>query len=434
MLPLRAFVPPAALVAAALLAATLASAGGERAAAEDRAGEQDVLALPAAHLTAVQRQRFELGRRLFLQRWSVAPSAFGQWGRGPLSNGEACTDCHAQGGRGQAPLSAGEPLRAGVVRLGVRSIDTVLPHPAYGDQLQSQGVLGKVPAEGDVHVNWAEHAVAFADGTVVRLREPRVRFVNLAYGALGAETLTSLRVAPPLLGLGALASVPLQTIEGIERAQAATDTAGRLHRLPDGAGRFGYKAGQPSLRRQIAAALHADLGVTTTLFASENCTAAQRECLAFPASGQPEIGDDQLGLLEDYLRGLALPERRTSAPEVRHGERVFAQLECPACHLPDVPLASGGSLQPYSDLLLHDLGPGLSDGRPEGGAGPAEWRTTPLWGLGLHRGGRLLHDGRARSIEEAVLWHGGQAQRAREGFRSLPKLDRDALLAFLGSL
>jgi CxxC motif-containing protein (DUF1111 family) len=437
MLSPRALAPALlALFAFVLLAAMLACAGAGRASVQGAASDEaDALSLPRADLTSAQRARFEQGRRLFLRRWSVAPSAFGQWGRGPLSNGEACTDCHAYGGRGRPPMAAAEPLRSGLVRLGVRSAATVLPHPAYGDQLQNQGVLGRVPAEGEAQVDWVEHAVAFADGTVTRLREPRVRLVNLAYGALDAETVAALRVAPPLFGLGLLDAVPRTALEAIARQQAATATPGRVHRMHDGVGRFGHKATQPSLRHQIAMALHADLGVTSSLRPSENCMAAQGECRAFPATGRPEIGDDELDRLEDYLRGIAIPVRRNTADvEVRHGERLFAELGCAACHVPELPLGSERRIGPYSDLLLHDLGPGLADGLPEGDAGPADWRTAPLWGLGLHREAALLHDGRARSLEEAVLWHGGQAQRSRDGFRRLSAADRRALLAFLGSL
>jgi CxxC motif-containing protein (DUF1111 family) len=433
MLSPRARVPALAALAATLVAAALAGVRGW--AQEGAASAADALSRPATALTAAQRERFELGRRLFLQHWSVAPSAFGQWGRGPLSNGEACTDCHADGGRGRPPASADEALRSGLVRLGVRSGERVLPHPAYGDQLQTQGVLGKVPAEGDVQVQWVEHAVALADGSVVRLREPRLRFVSLAYGALGAGAVTSLRVAPPLSGVGSLDAVPRSALEAIERRQAGSSVAGRLHRTGSDAGRFGHKAAQASLRLQLATALHADLGVTTSLFPHESCTQEQPECLAFPASGQPEMRDAELDLLEDYVRALAEPARRDATDlEIQRGEYVFTRIGCVACHLPALPLGDGRTAHPYTDLLLHDLGAGLADARPEGNAGGAEWRTAPLWGLGLHPQATLLHDGRARSIEEAVLWHGGQAQPSRERFRALLPAERRALLAFLGSL
>jgi CxxC motif-containing protein (DUF1111 family) len=385
-----------------------------------------------------QRVRFDQGRRLFEQRWVVAPSAFGEWGRGPLSSAEACSDCHAANGRGRPPLTADEPVRTAIVRLSTGPLSAPLPHPAYGVQLQHEGVLGKVPGEGEAYVDWVEHTLAYADATTVTLRAPHLRFAALAFGPIHADTRTSLRVAPPLIGLGLLESVASGALEALAASQRAAGYAGRLPRVGEVTGRFGHKAAQPSLRMQIAAALHLDIGVTSSLYREEDCTPQERACRAFPVPGAPEIRDEQLQLLEDYLRALAPPARRKlQDPQVGRGEQLFVQLDCAVCHAPGLQ-AGRERIQPYSDLLLHDLGAALADGQAEGSAGGSDWRTAPLWGLGLSQAVNgnafLLHDGRARGVDEAILWHGGEAQRARDGFRALPAADREALIAFLESL
>jgi CxxC motif-containing protein (DUF1111 family) len=395
-----------------------------------------VYAQPAPGMAAAERLRFDAGRRLFAQHWTVAPSAFGQWGRGPLSNADACTDCHAGNGRGRPPLAPEEAVQSGIVRLSLREAPGA-PHPVYGEQLQPQGVLGKVPGEGDAYVDWIEHEVAHADGVFVPLRSPRLRFAALAYGPLGAETLASLRIAPPLVGPGLLERVPAAVLEQISQSQAPA-VRGRVARTGVGVGRFGHKALHPSLREQIAAALHFDIGVTSGLFPQEDCTAHQPGCRAFPVPPAPEITEDQLEALVAYLRDAAPPAARAYSAEARRGAALFGAVGCVACHAPELPLEDGRTIRPYSDLLLHDLGTGLADGRPEGAASGSEWRTPPLWGLGLsarvNGNAFLLHDGRARNAEEAILWHGGQAQAARDAFRQLPAPDREALLAFLAAL
>jgi CxxC motif-containing protein (DUF1111 family) len=384
------------------------------------------------------RERFEQGRQLFQQHWVVPPSAFGQWGRGPLSNAASCSDCHAANGRGRPPLLSDEPVRAALVRLSVGPLEAPQPHPAYGDQLQQLGVLGKVPGEGQAYVDWTAHDLTYADGAKVTLRAPRLRFDSLAHGGIEADTLLSLRVAPPLVGLGMLGAVTTEVLEQIAAGQRVLGYSGRISRLGSAVGRFGQKALQPNLRTQIAASLHADLGVTSSVFPKETCTAQERQCLAFPVAAVPEISDGQLQLLEDYLAALAPPAQRDAqAPDIARGEELFRRLQCAVCHVPALQ-AGDTQIHPYSDLLLHDLGPGLADGRPEGSAGPADWRTAPLWGLGrsqaVNGNAFLLHDGRARSVEEAILWHGGEAQRAQAGFRSLDADARRALIAFIESL
>jgi CxxC motif-containing protein (DUF1111 family) len=402
--------------------------------------------------TAQQQALFRQGEQLFRQRWVVAPSALGRWGRGPLSNGEVCTDCHANNGRGRPPLSPDEPLRAMLLRLSLAG-DPPLPHPAYGDQLQYQGVLGRVPGEGEATITWHEATVTLGDGTRMQLRRPEVHLSGLNYGSIDSQVLLSPRVAPAVFGLGLLEALPEGTLLALAEQQRAHSMQGRLNRVPDartgpGApGRFGLKANRATLRWQIATALHADLGVISPLLAQENCTPVQRECGMLAPGARPELSAAELDALEFYIRMLAPPARRErDAVEVQHGERLFAQAGCAVCHAPvlrtgdhaALPQLARQTIHPYTDLLLHDLGEGLADGRPDFEAGPRDWRTAPLWGLGLSQtvngNAWLLHDGRARSVEEAILWHGGQAWAPREAYRAMTRAQREALAAFVRSL
>ncbi len=447
-----ALVLPAVAVALALVPAD-SRAGGDFSVAYTG---QDAYALPGAPLDREQLLLFEQGREVFAQRWVVAPSPFGLWGRGPLSNGEVCADCHAGNGRGRPPLTGTEPMRSMLVRLSIPGRDEhggPIPDPAYGDQLQFEGVLGRVPAEGEAYLRWHETTAVLADGETVALRAPVVEFRDLNFGPIAAQTLRSLRVAPPVFGLGLLEAVPENALLAIVEQQRRLGFAGRLNRVWDRvkegtvAGRFGLKANQPGLRQHIASAFVADLGVTSALFPEQNCTSVQRECRAIPPGRQPELPEDQLDALLYYIRALAVPARRNvDDPQVQRGEHWFARLQCAVCHvpalatgeLPALPQMARQTIHPYTDLLLHDMGEGLADGRPDFEAGPQDWRTPPLWGLGLSErvngNAFLLHDGRARDVVEAILWHGGEAQRSRDAFAGLPRAERDALVAFLLSL
>jgi CxxC motif-containing protein (DUF1111 family) len=407
-------------------------------------------------LAAAQLEAFTEGRKGFDQRWVVAPSILGLWGRGPTSNGEACIDCHENGGRGRPPANSAEPMRSMLVRLSIPGVGphgAPNPHPAYGDQLQNQGILGRVPPEGDPRLTWEVQSIAMADDEIVQLRAPVLDLRRVNFGPLGSDVMTSARVAPPLVGVGLLDAVPDEAILANAADQQRKGLRGRPNIVwdvtngRDALGRFGYKANQPSVEQQILFAYHADLGVTSRLFPEENCTAVQLKCLAEPPGGHPELPEAFLDPVLLYARALSVPARRGVADaQVKRGEALFAATGCDGCHLPALqtgdyaPLAalSHQIIHPYTDLLLHDMGEGLADGRPDFRAGPRDWRTAPLWGLGLSQtvngNSTLLHDGRARNITEAILWHGGEALASREAFRTMPKPEREALIAFLRSL
>lgn len=411
---------------------------------------------PLAGLDIALRTQFDEGAKGFDQRWAVAPSIIGLWGRGPTSNGEACTDCHENGGRGRPTDDPAMDVRSMLVRLSIPGAGphgAPRPEPAYGDQLQEQGILGRVPAEGTAHVAWIESTQTLGDGEVVHLRRPRLVIGNLAFGSLPADAMTSIRVAPPLVAVGLIDAIAERDILTQEHRQGKHGLHGHANRVWDlvhereAIGRFGRKANQPHLLQQVLSAYHADLGVTSRWFPEENCPRPQTACRAEPPGGRPELPPAFLDPVMTYLRLLAPPAQHDGdEARVRRGESLFQDVGCADCHLPHWRTArdaqpavlANREIRPYTDLLVHDLGDALADGRPDFGAGAREWRTAPLWGLGASasvNGNReLLHDGRARDVTEAILWHEGEALRAREAFRRLVRDDRDALIAFLRSL
>jgi CxxC motif-containing protein (DUF1111 family) len=407
-------------------------------------------------LTPEQRAQFEEGSKGFAQRWAVAPSILGRWGRGPTSNGEACTDCHENGGRGRATDAQSSTTVSMLVRLSIPGSGphaAPRPDPHYGDQLQEQGILGRVPAEGHAFIVWSEFAVTLSDGEVVHLRRPQLQMRSLAFGPLADGIMTSVRVAPALVGVGLLDALPEDAILMQERAQSERGLHGHANRVWDvinqrvALGRFGHKANQPHILQQVVTAYHADLGVTSQWFAEENCPAVQEQCRAERTAGHPELPSAFLEPVLFSLRALAPPVPRVNdAERERRGEVLFHESRCASCHAAQWHTAHDAKpaaladrvIQPYTDLLLHDMGEGLADGRPDFEAGAREWRTAPLWGLGLSASVNgntdLLHDGRARSILEAILWHGGEAQFSREQVTQMTRGEREALIAFVQSL
>jgi len=421
---------------------------------------------PATVLNAKQRQLFMAGRSVFKRQWASVNSLNGDWGLGPTFVADRCSACHINTGRGNPPQSSGEQLLSMLVRLSVPGIDEhggPKPHANYGDQFQNRALDGRnvdlayagapVPNEADLFLDWQERTVTFADGETISLRKPILRIENLKFGELGGEVMTSLRIAQPLVGIGFLEAVPEETILAIARKQQAQNFNGRPNLVWDAVnrrmalGRFGWKANVPNLKQQIAAAALGDMGVNSRLYSAQNCPPVQTICAKLLPGNVPEIIDHEIDALELWLQALAVPARRdVNEAAVRRGAGLFATAQCAVCHVPELrtgkfpklPQLADQVFRAYTDLLLHDMGEELADGRPDFAAGPRDWRTPPLWGAGLSQvvGGStaFLHDGRARDVSEAILWHGGEAEAARESFRNMSKSDRAALVRFIDSI
>jgi CxxC motif-containing protein (DUF1111 family) len=420
---------------------------------------RNAFALPAPTLDARELRDFNFGNRLFNTNWLVAPASVDAFdGLGPTFNRVSCSGCHLRDGRGRPPIDGERELLSMLVRLSVPGENHhggPRPHPAYGDQLNDRAIPGVAP-EGRVEIHYEEQPGRYPDGTPYSLRMPSYELLDPAFGEFGDELMTSPRVAPHMVGMGLLEFVSEPDILTREdpHDRDGDGVSGRANRVFDpttgktALGRFGWKANAASLRQQSAAAASGDIGLTTAAFATQNCPPAQDACVAAANGGTPELSDGFLDKLVFYLRTLAVPARRQSdAPAVQRGAVAFEQSGCSACHTPmlrtavqDVAPAwlAAQKFAPYTDLLLHDMGDALADGRPDHLADGREWRTAPLWGLGLvpivneHR--FLLHDGRARNFEEAILWHGGEAEAARSRFMTLPRAARDEIVAFLESL
>jgi CxxC motif-containing protein (DUF1111 family) len=422
---------------------------------------REAFSQPAANLSFEDQQRFRVGNGVFRKLWASAPaSTTSSDGLGPLYNARACQSCHLKDGRGRAVRDAAADTF--LMRLSVPAPDGGdMPEPTYGSQLQDVAVPG-LPAEGRVRVTWTEEPVPLADGTVVTLRRPSYRIEDLGYGPMRPDVRMSPRVASQMIGLGLLEAIhPADLLANADPDDADGDgISGRPNLVVDDAtgatviGRFGWKAGQPTVSQQSAHAFLGDMGLSTPVLgpATGECTAAQPACLGMPggddpAAGEPEVGEEVFDLVAFYARTLAVPVRRgIDDPEVLLGKRVFHEAGCAACHVPKYVTRRGnavGALDfqlvwPYTDLLLHDMGEGLADGRPEAAADGREWRTAPLWGIGRTKDvsghTEFLHDGRARSALEAILWHGGEAEAARDRVVHLPAAEREALLRFLDSL
>jgi CxxC motif-containing protein (DUF1111 family) len=412
----------------------------------------------AENLVGERRDRFFDGNSIFNRNWTTAPASTSSLdGLGPTFNARSCSSCHFKDGRGRPPFTSDEPMSSMLIRLSVPGVDAhggPKPEPTYGGQLNPLAILG-VPGEGDPRVVTTPLRGEYDDGTPYELAAPSYEFEALAFGALAEDTLISPRTAPHMVGLGLLEAIDEADIVAAADADDANEDgiSGRPNRVWDVAsarlalGRFGWKANQPSLDQQNAGAFLGDIGITSALFPDENCTGAQAECEAALTGGAPELDEEHLGDVNYYSKLLAVPARRhASDAEVQQGEALFRDIGCVTCHTPtfetghveDFPELSQQTIHPYTDLLLHDLGDALADGRPDFEANGNEWRTPPLWGIGLFEDvndhTRYLHDGRARSLEEAVLWHGGEAEASGAAFKALSSSERQALLRFLASL
>ncbi len=458
---MKRFARVAALLLAyggALTAATsqlmVASGGALTRAADNR----NAFALPAPGLSAQELRDFNFGNRLFNTNWLVAPASVDTFdGLGPTFNRVSCSGCHLRDGRGRPPIDGETEMLSMLLRLSVPGNNEhggPLPHPAYGDQLNDRAVPGVEP-EGRVAIDYREIAGSYDDGTPYSLRAPTYRIENSAYGELDDNLLISPRTAPHMVGMGLLEAVPEAEIVAREDPDDRDNDgiSGRANRVWNAVsrqvelGRFGWKANAATLLQQSAAAANGDIGLTSPWFPQQNCPASQPACGAAASGGDPELTEAYLAKLEFYLRTLAVPARRNAdAPQVQRGQLVFETTGCAACHTPTLktaadaplPLLAAQQFAPFTDLLLHDMGEGLADGRNDFLADGREWRTAPLWSIGLvptvNGHSFYLHDGRARDLAEAILWHGGEAAAAQARFRALSRDDREALIAFLKSL
>ena len=420
---------------------------------------RDAYSQPVQHMSEAERLVFFKGRGLVRQSWVIPPSENREIsGLGPLFNRISCIACHAGNGRGFAPNTPQEGMRSMLVRLSVSGANPhggPLPDPRYGDQLNEHGAPG-VPGEGRAEISYEEQQVSLNGGEKVVLRKPVLHFVDLAYGELSQTVMTSARIAPAIYGLGLLEAVPDSTLIELEHANKPSGIHGHTNKVWDNVsgktvtGRFGWKANMPNLRQQIAGAFAGDMGITSSLFPVENCTSVQEACRAAPSAGNPELTDDQLSQVEFYHFALAVPHGRTEPAtpqkQLERGAALFKQSQCASCHVPVMrtgefprfPAIANKIIHPYTDLLVHDMGEDLADNRPDYLATGREWRTPPLWGIGLAKKvepeAGFLHDGRARNLLEAILWHGGEAAAAASAVKDMNPEDRAVLLSYLNAI
>ena len=418
---------------------------------------------------------FKLGNGIFRKLWVSSPaSTKASDGLGPYYNARACQRCHLKDGRGHPPTGPDDTFVSMLFRVGIPANTTAqrtgltshrestFPHPAYGGQIQDVAIQG-FPAEAKPSIKYEEVKVELNGGEMASLRKPAYQFSDLAFGPLPQDLMISPRIANPMIGLGLLEAIPDEALleladpddsdgDGISgRPNKVWDIRAKAVRL----GRFGWKAGQPTVEQQASAAFLGDMGLSTSLFPfpAGDCMPENARCLAAPhgadaITGAAEVTDKMLELVTFYARHLAVPARvRARDENVLKGKALFWDAGCAACHTPrhvtgksnDIPKALRRQvIWPHTDLLLHDLGPGLADGFTEGVASGSEWRTPPLWGIGhtmaVSKHTQFLHDGRARNLLEAILWHGGEAEASRNRVVDMMPAERQLLLDYLNSL
>lgn len=427
--------------------------------------------LPAPTLTDGEKADFYAGRALAHQPWVKAPtSTTARDGLGPLFNARSCLGCHIEGGRGTLPADDTEAVFTAFVRLSIPGEEPQLgsvPEPTYGQQIQTQATglmaqLGLPPGpddlkpEADLRIDWQYHSHTYPDGSVVELRKPQLDLRQFSDGALHPDVLFSLRQAPGMFGTGLIAAIKQADIDALADPSDTNKDgiSGRVNQVWSASeqatvpGRFGWKANRPDLEVTVAAAFADDIGISNPLFPSQPCTPAQLLCQQQPNGNNSdgfEIPADLLELVVEFLRHTGAPAARLTEKH-NAGQMAFNLAGCQQCHQPSFTTSenapashlAGQRIWPYSDFLLHDMGPLLADERPDFKATGFEWRTAPLWGIGLQKtvGAdlSLLHDGRARTVEEAILWHGGEAAKARALFEAMSADTRRQLIAFVEAL
>jgi CxxC motif-containing protein (DUF1111 family) len=410
----------------------------------------------AENVTPEHERSFFSGNSFFNSAWVQAPaSTTARDGLGPLFNARSCSTCHFADGRGRPPLGDDEPFSSMLLRIGTGALASdgaPEADPTYGGQLQPLAIAG-VSGEGTPRHSVSATPGEYPDGEPYELVAPTYWVEQHAYGTPSALALSP-RVAPHMIGLGLLEAIPEERLRTLEDPddRDGDGISGRLNLVPDVVsgelvvGRFGWKSEQPSVRQQSAGAFNGDIGITTSLFPDQDCTAAETECAAATPGGDPEASDAVLAAVVTYSRLLAPPARaRYAEARVLEGKALFSEIGCASCHTPshvtgtsDLEELGGQRIWPYTDLLLHDMGEALSDDRPSYMAEGSEWRTPPLWGIGripeVNGHDRLMHDGRARGVAEAILHHGGEGAPARDAFMALSGVERRKLVEFVESL
>lgn len=417
---------------------------------------QNAFALPNPQLKGDEELLFFVGNSFFNQNWVSSPaSTAARDGLGPLFNSRSCSACHFKDGRGE-PLQENQKNSKGfLMRMSIDGKSNVggpLPHPIYGDQLNENSTLLNDNGEGKVSIEYEYFTKVYPDGNKIELRKPIYTVID-AKGNIIDNTNFSPRVGQQIIGLGLLEAISKEDIEKLvvkQKEQGVSGKANYVFNHEKGInqiGRFGWKANQPSLRQQVAGAFVGDMGITSPIFTKENYSVHQPQYDTLANGGNPEIEMDDFNKVVLYCSNLAVPARRIEDEvKVSKGQKLFNEIGCASCHNPsfttsnhqDFPYLSNQIIYPYTDMLLHDMGDELADNRSDFLANGNEWRTQPLWGLGLiervNGHSFLLHDGRARNIEEAILWHGGEAEKALNNFMSLNKENRNKVLLFLESL
>jgi len=434
----------------------------------------DAFSHPSANMSFERKLNFTVGDALFKKIWVSSPSSTqASDGLGPLFNARACQRCHIKDGRGHPPANNNDNRISMLIRLAIppqnkeqqealaKGAIAQIPDPIYGGQLQDHSVIG-IHAEGEFTIHYTEKTLSLNGGETIQLRHPHYQLKHLHYGKPHQQVMLSPRIAPQMIGLGLLEAISAQDIE----QQADPDDkdndgiSGKVQRVWSREsqqlmiGRFGHKAGQPTLNQQNQAAFNGDIGLSTPLFpnASGECTTHQTLCLSLPNGNSKQYSnleaDEQItDLVLHYTRNLAVPARRNvNNADVLAGKRLFYNSGCIDCHTPkyitprktNQPEQARQLIWPYTDLLLHDMGEGLADNSPEGRANGREWRTPPLWGIGLtptiNKHSFYLHDGRARNLLEAILWHGGEAKASQQYVINMSPIERKQLLQFVQSL
>jgi len=429
----------------------------------------------SGNMAFADEMKFKLGNALFRKVWVPSPSStLASDGLGPLFNAPSCQRCHLKDGRGHPPTAnfPDDNAISMLMRLSIppqtkaqsKAITSgrsgTIAEPTYGAQLQDLAVTGH-PYEGKIHIRYGQRTVPLAGGEVVQLRVPNYTISHLNYGELHPQTMMSVRVAPPMIGLGLLEAIASSDIESLADPKDTNKDgiSGKANKVWDAQqqltslGRFGWKAGQPNLNQQNSAAFSGDLGIASPMFANlaGDCSAAQVACINAHHGNSAqhshvEIDADAMAMVNFYTRNLALPKRHhVDNPQVLAGKQLFYQSGCSDCHQPSYITSKHAPIEqanqhiwPYTDLLLHDMGAGLADHRPEFLATGKEWRTAPLWGIGLtkivNKHTFFLHDGRARNLLEAIIWHGGEAEPAKQKVVNMTATERRQLITFLESL